>query len=257
MSVVHSRQVVSPYPANARPCGVHGRRRAPAHGLATVVASLASVAGLAALLTGAASAFAAEPLHATRTRHAATHHHAGMTAAERTHASRTVHRQAGSRQAASPAEGHVVRATRANHAAKDDAARASVSKVPSGTLPVQDAVSVCIASLNRDMRNNKRYDRLIQLDRYVIRARVQHEDAVFSVVQPVPVDTTVMIKGSARVRGHWQWQPVITRCGLHNGKVVATSIEPRTAPAPLPPGEERERRPGVDYVERFTPMRHA
>ena len=133
------------------------------------------------------------------------------------------------------------------------AAAATASKLPSGSSPVHDPVSICVASLNRDMRHNKRYDRLIQLDRYVIRARVQHDDAVFSAVQPVPVDTTVMINGSARVRGQWQWQSVVTRCGLHHGKVVATSIEPRTAPTPLPPGEQRERRPGVDYVERTEP----
>lgn len=219
--------------------------------MAAVAGPLACVAGLSGLLAAPVDAAAAETRAAARSHHVAAQKATKTARAEaRRHV--TTERESAHRHTASAAAHHPAR-----ESGDSAATSAAASKLPSGSLPVHDAVSICMASLNRDMRHNKRYDRLIQLDRYVIRARVQHDDAVFSAVQPVPVDTTVMINGSARVRGQWQWQSVVTRCGLHHGKVVATSIEPRTAPAPLPPGEERERRPGVNYVERTTSTRRA
>ncbi|WP_347555261.1 hypothetical protein [Robbsia sp. KACC 23696] len=256
MSVVHSRQADTPFPASSRPSGARGASLSCARRMAAVAGPLACVAGLSGLLATSVDAAAAESRASTRSHPIVTHKamkpsHSGKIAARR---HETVEHENAHRHTASAAAHHPARESAGGDSA---ATSAAASKLPSGSLPVHDAVSICMASLNRDMRHNKRYDRLIQLDRYVIRARVQHDDAVFSPVQPVPVDTTVMINGSARVRGQWQWQSVVTRCGLHHGKVVATSIEPRTAPAPLPPGEERERRPGVNYVERTTPTRRA
>ncbi|MGI4855754.1 MAG: BspC domain-containing protein [Janthinobacterium lividum] len=98
------------------------------------------------------------------------------------------------------------------------------------TLHVRPEVAACVAALNHAIHANPHYDRLVQLDRYVIRARVRQADAIFSIAQPVGIDTMVVIKGSARVRAQWAWQPVSTRCGLKAGQVVALSITPRDAP---------------------------
>lgn len=104
-----------------------------------------------------------------------------------------------------------------------------------------------MASLAQAVHRSERYDRLLQLDSDVLRAQVdvQGHDALFSMAQPVPVEATVTLHGSARARGQWKWQPVTTRCGLRAGRVVTTSIEPRTRaarPAVKPP-----RRPAIDY----------
>ena len=110
-----------------------------------------------------------------------------------------------------------------------------------------DAVKICVASLAQAVHRSDRYDRLLQLDSDVLRAQVdvQRHDALFSIAQPVPVEATVTLRGSARSRGQWKWQPVITRCGLRAGRVVTTSIEPRTPAARRaikPPP-----RPAIDY----------
>ena len=114
-------------------------------------------------------------------------------------------------------------------------------------LPRTDAVKICVASLAQEVRRNRRFDRLLQLDSDVLRAQVdvQRHGALFSIAQPVPVEATVTLRGSARARGQWKWQPVITRCGLRAGRVVTTSIEPRTPPAR--PTAKQPRRPAIDY----------
>ncbi|MGI4981866.1 MAG: BspC domain-containing protein [Janthinobacterium lividum] len=102
------------------------------------------------------------------------------------------------------------------------------------TLHVRPEVAACVAALGRVIQANPRYDRLVQLDRYVIRAQVRRDDAIFSIEKPLGIDAQVVIKGSARVRRQWTWRPVITRCGLKAGQVVATSIAPRNVPAASP-----------------------
>lgn len=131
-----------------------------------------------------------------------------------------------------------------------------------------------MTALNRNVRRDKRYDRIVHLDRYVLRAHLSNDDDIFGIGQPVRVDATVAIKGSARRRGHWQWQPVMTRCGLKHGQVVATSIEPRAdrgvderagrADRAKPPGKPAEKpvdpadsprlRPGANYVSLPSPV---
>lgn len=115
------------------------------------------------------------------------------------------------------------------------------------TLHIHNDVAECVASLNRSMAKNRRYDRLVQLDRYVIHASVRHNDQIFSVAKPVPVDTTVTLKGSARVRGQWVWQSVTTRCGLRHGRVVAISVEPRRGRSR--PSAKQRFRPNGNYVD--------
>lgn len=115
------------------------------------------------------------------------------------------------------------------------------------TLHVHNEVALCADALNRSVRRHPRYDRLLQLDRYQLHATLRHRDAIFSIGKPVPVDTIVTMKASARVRGHWQWQPVITRCGLRHGRVIATAIAPRQAPSK--PTAKQRPRPNADYVD--------
>jgi len=131
--------------------------------------------------------------------------------------------------------------------ARHDVAIASLANKRVQHVPRTDAVKICVASLSQEVRHNRRYDRLLQLDSDVLRAQVdvQRHGSVFSIAQPVPVEATVTLRGSARARGQWKWQPVITRCGLRAGRVVTTSIEPRTPPAR--PAARPPRRPAIDY----------
>lgn len=102
------------------------------------------------------------------------------------------------------------------------------------TLRVNAQVAECVSALNRAVRTDPRFDRLIQLDRSILRAKVESQDAIFSMRNPVVVDQTVSIRGSARLRGTYDWHPVRARCGLQGKKVVATSIEPRSPRQPKP-----------------------
>ena len=115
------------------------------------------------------------------------------------------------------------------------------------TLKIPPEVVECVSALNRAVRTDKAYDRVVQLDRYVIHAQVRRGRSIFGIGKPVPVDTVVSIKGSARVRGRWKWQAVDTQCGLRAGRVVATSIEPHVA-HPRPTAKRRPRNIS-SYVE--------
>lgn len=119
------------------------------------------------------------------------------------------------------------RAMRAPDAA---ASSSSALRYLQSTLHVPPAVAACVTALNRAVRADPHYDRLVQLDRYVMHAQVRRADAIFSIAQPVDIDTLVALKGSARVRRQWTWQPVSTRCGLKAGQVVAVAITPRDRP---------------------------
>jgi hypothetical protein len=114
------------------------------------------------------------------------------------------------------------------------------------TLHVHSEVAQCVAAVNQAVKANKRYDRVVHLDRYVIHAEVRRRKTIFSVGKPIPVDATISMKGSARSRGHWTWLPVETRCGIRSGRVVAISIEPRL-PKARPTAKQRMR-PGANYV---------
>lgn len=135
------------------------------------------------------------------------------------------------------------------------ASSSSAMRYLQSTLHVRPEVAACVAALSRAIHENPRYDRLVQLDRYVIRAQVRHDDAIFSIEKPLGIDTLVVLKGSARVRQQWTWQPVITRCGLKAGQVVATSLAPRVVPAGsatpphLRPGTDKDKdRDAVDGI---------
>lgn len=134
-----------------------------------------------------------------------------------------------------------------HHPTRHDVASAPPPAKRVQHVPRADAVRICVASLTQEVRRNRRYDRLLQLDSDLLRAQVdvQQHGAVFSIAQPVPIEATVTLRGSARTRGQWKWQPVTTRCGLRAGRVVTTSIEPRTAPAR--PTAKQPRRPAIDY----------
>jgi len=123
----------------------------------------------------------------------------------------------------------------ASNASAAAASSSAATRYLQSTLHIQPAVTACVAALSHVVQKNPRYDRLVQLDRYVIRARVRHDATLFSIEKPLGIDTLVVLKGSARVRQQWTWQPVITRCGLKAGQVVATTIAPRSVPAAAPP----------------------
>lgn len=126
-------------------------------------------------------------------------------------------------------------------------AASTSSKHARQAFKVPHDVAECVAALNHAVRTDRAYDRVVQLDRYVLHAQVRHGKSIFSIGKPVTVDTIVSIKGSARVRGRWKWQAVDTRCGLRAGRVIATSIEPR-AMRPRPTAKQRPRNT-ANYVE--------
>lgn len=96
------------------------------------------------------------------------------------------------------------------------------------TLHVDSDVTACVLALTRAVKRNPYYDRLLNMDGSVLRARVSDaDDTLFSAGQPVAVDKVIRLNGMARQRGSWDWNPVRTRCGLRDGHVVATSIQLR------------------------------
>jgi hypothetical protein len=103
------------------------------------------------------------------------------------------------------------------------------------TLRVAPAVTKCAVAIDKKVVASPVFDLIFHLDRHLLRAKVERlrGQAIFSVDQPKTVDKTVVLQGTARLRGMQSWMKVRTRCGLHGGRVVATAIESNLPLRPL------------------------
>ncbi|SDV48399.1 BspC domain-containing protein [Chitinasiproducens palmae] len=95
------------------------------------------------------------------------------------------------------------------------------------TLKVQPDVAECAVALNKAAARSKRYDRLVNMDRSILRAQISTDDYIFSAGRPVAITKRITMRGKVRLRGSWEWRTVRTYCGVRKGRVVATSIDPR------------------------------
>ncbi|CAB3796749.1 hypothetical protein LMG28688_04376 [Paraburkholderia caffeinitolerans] len=105
-------------------------------------------------------------------------------------------------------------------------------------ISVPDVVINCVAALDEWVRQGQRYDSLLVPDRRALTAHVETpapDGAIMRVstsgamAQASPIDTLVHLRGFAKVRGKYAWEPVKATCGVWHSHIVDVALKPRPA----------------------------
>lgn len=97
-------------------------------------------------------------------------------------------------------------------------------------MHVPSAVVRCVAAFDHWVELTPKYDTFIVPDRRVLSAKIESDSPVFSVGNPIPVDTIVIMRAFAKARSKPQWTRVDSRCGVRDGRVVGVALTPDVKP---------------------------
>jgi hypothetical protein len=97
-------------------------------------------------------------------------------------------------------------------------------------MHVPKPVIACAAAFDHWVSITPKYDTLIVPDRRVLSAKIDDDATFFSAGNPVPVDTVIVMRAFAKMRGKPQWTRVNSRCGVRDGEVVGVSLTPNVKP---------------------------
>jgi len=105
-------------------------------------------------------------------------------------------------------------------------------------LRVPDTVVNCVAALDRWVHQTSRYDTLLVPDRRVLNARIERKDDAADstpvpppsadvAATPTPFDSLIHMRGFAKVRGKYRWEPVSATCSVWHRQIVDVVLRPR------------------------------
>lgn len=94
-------------------------------------------------------------------------------------------------------------------------------------INVRPVVINCVAEIDRWIRTSAKFDMFLAPDVRLLRAKVRAFRAIDGSAGTGPsVDSTVSVRGSARLRPRGAWLPVMAKCSIWHSHVVGIAMTP-------------------------------